>query len=287
MDVAALQVTDLDVAAIRGFLTHLESERSNTAVTRNSRLAAIRGFFKHLVRNDPQHSLQYQQVLSLPSKKTKVSGAQYLEPEDMRLILKQPDQKTVLGLRNHALLLFLYNTGARVSEALSVRICDLCLEKPAQVRLHGKGHKDRFCPLWPETVKILKSVDTVRSGQPNDTLFVNSRKQPLSRDGVAYILRKSAKSAALQNPVLKRMRITPHTLRHRCAVALLQAGVDITVIRDYLGHASISTTSRYVATNLQMKRDALEKFWENAGIEPAKTTSWAPTPDVLSILESL
>lgn len=287
IEIEKLQPTDLNVETIKNYLSHLESNRANTHVTRNCRLAAIRSFFKHLIRQDPQHAEQYYRVLSLPSKKTRTCRSLYLEPEDMRLILKQQDQRTKLGLRNHALLLFLYNTGARVSEALSVRIEDLCLEHPAQVRLHGKGRKDRFCPLWPDTAKVLKLLDTVRVGLPNDFLYLNARKQPLSRDGVAYILRQSTKAAAKHKPALGRLRITPHTVRHSCAVALLQSGVDITVIRDYLGHASTNTTSRYVTSNLQMKREALESFWEHAGIEPAKVTPWSPAPDVLSFLESL
>ena len=285
--VSEIRTTDLDVNQIKSFLSHLESQRANKAVSRNCRLAAIRGFFKHLLRGDPEHSEQYHKVLSIPSKKTRYPTASYLEPEDVRLLLRQPDRRTVLGRRNHALLLFMYNTGARVSEALSVRTRDLQLAQAAQVRLHGKGNKDRLCPLWPETVKVLRSLEPVRSGEPNDALFLNARGTPLSRDGVAYILSQCAIAASKKRPSLKPDRITPHALRHSCAVALLQSGVDITVIRDYLGHASVSTTSRYVTTNLKMKRDALELFWETAGIAPAKSTAWDLKPDVLSFLDSL
>ena len=285
--VTEIQTTDLHVNRIKNFLSHLESQRSNKAVSRNCRLAAIRGFFKHLLRGDPEHSEQYHKVLSIPSKKTRYPTASYLEPEDVQLLMRQPDRRTVLGRRNHALLLFLYNTGARVSEALSVRIRDLQLTKPAQVRLHGKGNKERLCPLWPETVKVLRTLEPLCSGGPSDILFLNARRQPLSRDGVAYILGKCAISASKKRPSLKPIRITPHVLRHSCAVALLQSGVDITVIRDYLGHASVSTTSKYITTNLKMKRDALESFWETAGIEPAKSTAWNLKPDVLAFLESL
>lgn len=285
--VAEIRTTDLDANQIKCFLSHIESQRANKAVSRNCRLAAIRGFCKHLLRGDPEHAEQYHKVLSIPSKKTRYPTASYLEPEDVRLILSQPDRRTVLGRRNHALLLFMYNTGARVSEALTVRIGDLQLTQAAQVRLHGKGNKDRLCPLWPETVKVLRSLEPVRSGGPNDALFLNARGQPLSRDGVAYILGQCAIAASKERPSLKPKLITPHALRHSCAVALLQSGVDITVIRDYLGHASVSTTSRYVTTNLKMKRNALESFWETAGIEPAKTTAWSLKPDVLAFLESL
>jgi integrase/recombinase XerD len=225
--------------------------------------------------------------LALPAKKAKQTLATYLEAEEVNLILSQPDTSTVQGQRDHALLLFLYNTGARVSEALAVRYIDLHLSAPLQVQLHGKGKKDRLCPLWPETVKVVQSLPTVRSGKPGDYIFINQRGQPLSRDGVAYLLNKYTIAAANNSPSIRRKKVTPHVLRHSCAVALLQAGIDITLIRDYLGHASIATTSRYLTTNLQMKREALEAFWERADISPVKEPPWKLTPDLLTFLESL
>ena len=285
--VADLRLDDLHVEAILAFLAHLEVKRANTAASRNYRLAAIRSFFKHLVRHDLSHADQYQRVLALPSKKAHTAMAHYLEPEEVRLILEQPDRRTAAGLRDHALLLFLYNTGARVSEALAVRVSDLILVGSRQVRLHGKGGKDRFCPLWRDTANALQRLPTVRAGQPNDLLFCNRQGQSLSRAAVAYILNKHVTQAARHAPALRRRRITPHVLRHSCAVALLQSGTDVTVIRDYLGHASIATTSRYIATNLEMKRDALEAFWRRAGISPERAASWRPKPDLLTFLDSL
>jgi len=285
--VADLRLDDLHVEAITSFLVHLEVKRANTAASRNCRLAAIHSFFKHLVRQDLSRADQYQRVLALPSKKTHSSMAHYLEPEEVRLILKLPDRRTTAGLRDHALLLFLYNTGARVSEALAVRLCDLRLVGMRQVRLHGKGGKERLCPLWKDTANALQRLPAARAGQPNDRLFCNRYGQGLSRDGVAYILSKYVDQASHQTPALRHRRITPHVLRHSCAVALLQAGNDVTVIRDYLGHASISTTSRYITTNLKMKRDALEVFWRHAGITPVHPAPWKPKPDLLVFLDSL
>lgn len=286
-DVAALALADLHVDVVMAFLTHLESQRANTAATRNYRLAAIRTFFRHLIRHDLSRAEQYHRVLALPTKRVRTGPASYLEPEDVRIILAKPDRRTVIGSRDHALLLFLYNTGARVSEALGVRAEDLSLVYPRQVRLHGKGGKDRLCPLWRETSDVLQRLSAVREARPGDLLFRNARGQPLTRDGVAYLLRKYVAIAARDAPALRRRRITPHVLRHSCAVALLQAGVDVTVIRDYLGHASIATTSRYITTNLQMKRDVLESFWKRAGLSPTRPTPWKPKPDVLSFLDSL
>lgn len=285
--VAELQPDDLQVEAIAEFLAHLESQRGNAVGTRNCRLAAIRSFFRHLLRQDVSHAEQYQRVLSLPAKKARAALATYLEPEDVHVILGKPDRRTPLGQRDHALLLFLYNTGARVSEALAVQVQDLDLAKPAQVRLHGKGGRDRICPLWAETAAALQRLPTVRQGAAGDWIFLSSRGKLLSRDGVAYILAKYVAMAENDVPPLRRRRITPHVLRHSCAVALLQAGNDITVIRDYLGHASVATTSRYVTTNLKMKREALEAFWKRAGIAPARVTPWQPKPDLLAFLDSL
>jgi site-specific recombinase XerD len=285
--VATLRLEDLRVEAVSAFLDHLEAKRANTAASRNYRLAALRSFFKHLVRHDLSHAEQYQRVLALESKKTRTTPADYLEAADVRLILKQPDLRSEAGTRDYALLLFLYNTGARVSEALTVRVQDLSLQRPQQVRLHGKGSKDRFCPLWRETADKLRSLPAIRDARPGDLLFCNRQGDALSRDGVAYILRKHTNAAARKAPALHRRRITPNTLRHSCAAALLQSGVDITVIRDYLGHVSVATTSRYLTTNLKMKRDALSVFWRRSGLTPERAATWKPTPDLLAFLSKL
>jgi site-specific recombinase XerD len=282
-----LQLSDLHVEAVAGFLEYLESRRGNQAVTRNCRLAAVRSLFRHLLRQDPVHAEQYHRVLSLPTKRTRMPATTYLEAEDVRVILDQPDLDAPAGVRDHALMLFLYNTGARVSEALAVQTEDLDLTSPPQVRLHGKGAKDRICPLWNESAVALQRLSALVQTPPGHPLFLNRRGRPLTRDGVAYILRKYAALAAQAVPAIGRHHITPHVLRHSCAVALLQAGIDITVIRDYLGHASIATTSRYVTTNLKMKREVLEAFWQRAGIAPARITPWNPKPDLLAFLDSL
>lgn len=285
--VADLQLGDLQADAIAAFLTQLESGRANSVATRNCRRAAIRSFSKHLIRADLPHADQYQRILALPAKKCRQPLATYLEAEEVHTIIEQTDQRTAPGQRDHGLLLFLYNTGARVSEALAVRCTDLHLAPPRQVRLHGKGKKDRLCPLWRETAQALQCLPTIRNGAPSDFVFVNRHGQPLTRDGVAYLLRKYVATAIRTTPTLRRRKITPHVLRHSCAVALLQSGVDITVIRDYLGHASIATTSRYLTSNLQMKRAALEAFWKRAGITPVNPQPWKPSPDLLAFLSSL
>ncbi|MFC1707113.1 tyrosine-type recombinase/integrase, partial [Planctomycetota bacterium] len=204
-----------------------------------------------------------------------------------RAVIRTPDRRTRLGQRDHALLLLMYNTGARVSETLTICLDDLGLSRPPRVRLHGKGGKIRFCPLWNETANALSQFADAQPPPPSSPLFRNARGAPLTRDGVAYILAKHVRRAGEKRPALRRRRATPHVLRNSRAVALLQAGVDLTVIRDYLGHANVATTSRYVSTNLRMKREALEAFWRRAGIKISGDSNWSSTPDLLRFLSSL
>lgn len=282
---SAVQLDDLNTGTVLEFLQHLEEVRKNGRATRNYRLAALRSFFEYLLRNDPTRAEQYHRVLAIPAKRHHPPSASYLEPEEVRVLLAQPNRKTALGARDHALLLFLYNTGARISEALAVQKGDLCMAKPRQVRLHGKGNKDRICPLWRETAQALQHLCS--ESQDSAVLFNNARGEPLTRDGVAYLIDKYSRAAAEHRPTLRKRRVTPHVLRHSCAVALLQAGLDIVVIRDYLGHASVATTNHYIATNLKMKREALEAFWDRSGLGKTKPAQWQAKPDLLRFLESL
>jgi site-specific recombinase XerD len=281
---ADLSLDDIQSDAVLAFLDHVESRRGNAAVTRNCRLAAIRSFVQHLLRQDVTRAGQYGRILAIHNKKAIRRAAIYLEPEEARAVINAIDRRSRNGERDHALLLFLYNTGARVSEALAVRACDLRLEKPRQVRLLGKGRKERICPLWSETASALHRL--IRGGT-EDFLFRNSRGMPLTRDGVAYLLHKYVRLASQNFPALRKHRVTPHVMRHSCAVALLQAGIDVSVIRDYLGHASVATTSRYITTNLQMKREVLEAFWKRAGLDAAAPRKWRPSPKLLAFLEAL
>jgi site-specific recombinase XerD len=285
--VADMRLDDLTVERVIAFLDHLEAARGNGVTTRNLRLTAIRTFFRHLIREDPAHGAQYQRVLSLPLKKTALPVVTYLEPEEMQVLLRQPNRRSVSGARDHALLLFLYNTGARIGEALAMKRTDLQLARPFQVRLHGKGRKDRVCPLWRDTASALARLIDHASSASEMHVFLNARGLPLSRDGAAYLLNKYIHRAARESQSLRRKHVTPHVLRHSCAVALLQAGVDLTVIRDYLGHETIATTGRYTRTNLQMKRRVLDAFWRRAGLKGTKDPRWRPKADILAFLTHL
>ena len=283
--VADLGLEDITVDTVLAFLDDLESARRNTASTRNCRLAAIRGFVEHLLRHDITRASQYQRILALRGKKAKARVIEYLEPEQVRALLAQPDRRSPLGRRDYALMLLLYNTGARVGEALALSSADRHLAPPRHVRLLGKGKKERICPLWAETAAALSR--SLESGAVERRVFCNARGDAFTRDGVAHALRKYVARAARDMPSLRRHRVTPHVMRLSCAVALLQAGVDVTVIRDYLGHTSVATTSRYISTNVQMKRNVLDAFWRRAGIVRNPERRWRPTAGLLQFLQSL
>jgi site-specific recombinase XerD len=282
---ADLTLDDLRADAVLAFLDHVESRRGNCAATRNYRLAVLRSFARHLLRYDLGRAEQYGRILVLPSKRATIHVATYLEPEQARAVIAAVDPKSTSGMRDRALLLFLYNTGARVSEALSVHLRELHLDRPRQVRLFGKGRKERLCPLWPETAEALRRI--VNEDSEDEPVFRNAHGVPLTRDGVAYLLGKYVRRASESMPHLRTLRVTPHVMRHSCAVALLQAGVDVSVIRDYLGHASIATTSRYITANLKMKRDVLDAFWNRSGLTRTSGRPWHPSPKLLAFLESI
>jgi site-specific recombinase XerD len=207
--VADLSFDDLQVDRVLAFLSHLETDRGNVAATRNARLSAIQSFFRHLLRNDPTRAEQYHRVLALPLKKARPPLACYLEPEEVRVLLGKPDGTTATGLRDHALLLVLYNTGARVSEALAMRGQDLELLRPRQVRLRGKGGKERYCPLWKDTAAVLQRLLDHHALQPEEVVFRNARGGELTRDGVAYILRKYVTQSLDDLPELRKRKVRP------------------------------------------------------------------------------
>jgi len=282
-----LTLSDVTVQRVLDFLIHLEGQRGNQPGTRNCRLAVLRSWAKHLLRHDPGSAEQYTRILALPAKRCRQTPPNYLEPEQFRLVFEQAARHGTGNLRDAALLLFLYNTGARVGEALQLRWSDLLTEGPRQVRLHGKGGRVRICPLWKQTNQLLRQLHQQAGSPPEGPVFLSVRKQQLTRDGAAYILHRCYQLARQRNPSLPKTAIHPHTLRHSCAVALLQAGIELTAIRDYLGHASVATTSRYLQTNLKTKHEVLNRFWKKSGLDPQKSRPWRPSAGLLQFLQSL
>lgn len=273
---------------VLAFLDHLERDRGNSASTRNARLAAIHAFARHAAAGAPEHIELCQGLLAIPFKRAATPAVEYLDADEVRALLQAPDQTTPSGCRDYALLLLLFNSGARVQEAIDIRPCDLRLTRPHHVRLFGKGRKERFCPLWPQTAAALRELilDTHMDTDARQPLFRNNRGEPMSRFGVRYVIRKHARIAAGITPTLASKRVHPHTMRHTAAVHLLQAGVDMVTISHWLGHASIETTNRYAAVDLNTKREALAKAEPIAEIDPA-AANWRQDTSVLAWLESL
>jgi integrase/recombinase XerD len=254
-----LTVEHLSPQTVVAFLDHLENKRGNQAATRNVRLTAIHSFFEYLGREYPEHLLRAHRVLSVPFKRTTQRAVDYLDADELRRILEAVDRSTLMGRRDYLLLTVLFNTGARVQEVVSLNTTDLRLIPPASIKLLAKGKKERICPLWPETAKLIKQFchETGLTLHESKPFFCNHRGGRLTRFGARLILLRHAKRAAQSHPALAKKRIHPHVLRHSTAVHLLKAGVDLSTIAHWLGHASINTTHKYLTIDLEMKRAAL------------------------------
>jgi integrase/recombinase XerD len=254
-----LDVSDVDATLVGDFLTHLEQDRHNTARTRNTRLAAIHSLFRYAAYRHPEHAQTIQRVLAIPSKRYDKREMDYLEVAEVDALLAAPDRTTWIGRRDHMLLVLAVQTGLRVSELTHLTIADLELGPGAHVRCHGKGRKDRATPLTKQTVALLRQWINERSGAPNDPVFPSSRGQRLSVDAVQWLVAKHSRIAALTEPSLTAKIVSPHVLRHSCAMNLLEAGVDSAVIALWLGHESSQTTQIYVHASMVLKEKALAR----------------------------
>ena len=280
-----LRIEELDREMVLSFLDHLERERSNSVRTRNCRLAAIHSFFHHVAARDPAVMNLAHMVLGIQGKRTTKPVLGYIRQPDLETILATPDRSKPQGRRDHALLLFLARTGARVSETIGLNVEDLTLGWPSQVLLRGKGAKQRVVPLTKDTAAVLRAFVEERqvASLPQAPIFLNARGRRLSRFGVRHILRQAVSITNKKGPIAGPRSISPHTLRHSLAMGLLQSGVDPITIQAWLGHASLNTTHQYMEANVEMKRQALEKC------DSPETTPvpYQPTDEVLAFLESL
>ncbi len=257
---SALCIDHLDAPTILDFLDYLEHDRKNTVRSRNTRLAAIRSFFRFVALREPSALAVATRVLAVPSKRTERRLVGYLTRTEMDAILAAPNPISRSGRRDRALLLTMYNTGARVSEIAGLRQCDVALDSSPHVHLQGKGRKHRAVPIWSRTARTLRFWFKEMDVAPADPAFPNARAGHLSRHGVAFIVHKASESARATCPSLGHKRVHPHLVRHTTAMHLLQSGVDPAVIALWLGHESLETTHIYVEADLQMKREALEKL---------------------------
>jgi site-specific recombinase XerD len=241
-----LTIEDLDPDLILGFLSHVEQDRGNTARSRNARFAAIRSFFRYLEYKVPACLEQALRVRSLPMKKTDKALIDYLTREEMNALLAAPDCTTVAGLRDRAMLHLTYAAGLRVSELLALQMGDFSDRSLSTVRVLGKGRRERVLPLWKETQTVLRAWIAVRPSVQVQELFVNREGQPLSRDGFAHRLAVHVAAAERKRPTLAEKRVTPHVLRHSCAMHTLEATGDIRKVSLWLGHATLQSTEAYL-----------------------------------------
>lgn len=280
---AAVTLPDLDAPLVLAFLDHLERDRNNTVRTRNARLAALRSFFHYAGARDPANLPTVQRVLAIPQKRCDTPLLGFLTREEVDALQGALDLTSWTGRRDQVLFATLYNTGARVSEVIGLRVADLVGGREATLRLRGKGRKERVVPLWKSTTRLLASWLATRAPSPEMPLFPNRGGQQMTRSGVAQRLHLAVSKAAAACPSLRSKRISPHTFRHTTAMHLLQAGVDITVIALWLGHESTTTTHRYIEADLAMKRRALATLTDPA----PHNVRFAPGDDLLAFLEGL
>jgi len=284
--VADLDLADIEAEEVIAFLDDLEHVRHHTVATRNVRLAALHAFFRYVAASEPAQLARSQRILHIPFKRADHRSMDYLEYAELQAVLEAVDRSTAAGRRDYALLATMFNTGARVQEILDLRTCELHLDTPFQVRLFGKGRKERVCPLWPQTATLLRELCTerqldLRAAVP---IFVNQRRQPLTRFGVCYILGKYLKRAQATVPSLKGKRLHPHSMRHSTAVHLLKSGLDLSTIGQWLGHASVNTTNKYATIDLDLKRQALAQADSPA---TESLAGWRNDATILEWLESL
>lgn len=277
-----LAVRDLTSGLVLQFLTHLEEDRGCSVRTRNQRLAAIRAFARFIGSRDPAHVEWCGHIRAIASKKSMPTPVGWLTRAEMEAVLAVPDRRTKRGRSEYALLLFLYNTGARVSEATHLKVRDLqigrCSGGHDLATLHGKGGKKRQCPLWPETERVL--TDEIIGRAAEDAVFVSRLGTPFTRFGVYRLIERYAARV----PELADRTITPHLIRHTTACHLVLAGVDINTIRAWLGHVSVSTTNIYAEIDLTLKANAVA-LCEVGQPRPAR--SWKEDKELMAFLKSL
>jgi site-specific recombinase XerD len=280
---SSLQWDDLDEGVIASFLTHLETDRHNTARTRNLRLTAIRSLFSYAALRHPEHAASIQRVLAIPPKRFEQRIVTFLTAEEAAAVVDAPDLERWEGRRDRALLALAMQAGLRVSELAGLTCGDVVLGTGAHVRCEGKGRKQRAVPLTGTCQAVLATWLAERAGQPADPLFPTRTGRRLSRDAIERRVAIHAATAAQRCPSLRAKHLHPHVLRHSCAMSLLRAGVDTTVIALWLGHADVRSTQPYLHADLSIKERALA-LTTPASVKPGR---YRPPDAVLAFLEAL
>ncbi len=273
---------------ITGFLEWLEINRKCSISTRNQRLAALHSFFRYVQAEEPAGMFHFQKITAIPIKKAKKTVVEYLTPEAIKLLLEQPDKHTPQGRRDLALMSILYDSGARVQELIDMRVCDVTLQVPAVLTLTGKGNKARRVPIMKNTASLLQSYllenKLDKSWKNEHPLFINNQHHKLTRKGVTYILSKYVESARKDSSLLP-AKVTNHMLRHSKAMHLLQAGVNLIYIRDFLGHVDLKTTEIYARADTEMKRKAIENAYPE--LIDSTLPDWSKDQALLSWLSEI
>lgn len=253
-----LELEQIDAPLVLGFLNHLETKRANGPGSRNVRLAAIKSFMHFMEYRAPAALEQIQRVLVIPMKKTDTRLVHHLTTVEIQALLDAPKPIDWAGIRDRAMLHLTFAAGLRVSELTGLRLEDLTLQPHASILVHGKGRRERCLPLWKETTAALRAWLAVRETVPAPELFVNARSEPMTRSGFEYILEKHVRTASQRCPSLTTKRISPHVLRHSCALAVLEATKDLRKVSLWLGHATMQTTEMYTRADPSIKLEALE-----------------------------
>lgn len=278
-----LEFEDLDAPTIGAFLHHLEHVRHNSVQTRNARLAAIHSLFRFAALRHPEHAAVIARVLAIPPKRFDRTVVSFLDRAETSALLAAPDRDRWTGRRDNALLTVAVQTGMRVSELRGLRCQDVQLGTGANLQCYGKGRRQRRTPLTPSTAKALGSWMRERDGNPDDPLFPTSQGRALSRDAIAMLVAKYATAAAEACPTLQAKTVSPHSLRHTCAMNLLQAGVDVATIALFLGHANLRSVERYIHADMGLKERALARTTP-PGTHPGR---YRPPDRLIKFLESL
>ncbi len=288
--VSELDLEHLDYHAVQAFLHNMEAERGNAVSTRNQRLAALHAFYEYLGRTVPEMLPSCAKVAAIPMKRCPLPEMKFLARDEVEALFASIPAQDRLSRRDRALLMLLYNTGARVSEIAQLTMGQLDLKSPAQVRLLGKGSKWRTCPLWSQTAKVLQTMLDERAADlPSDApVFVGTGQMPMTRFGIYKRIRHYAQIWETSAKPASQIRVTPHVFRRTTAVHLLEAGVEVNVIRGWLGHVNLETTNRYAEITVRMKTKALElcePVATNSG-HPRKS-AWQDDATMLAWLSSL
>lgn len=282
--ITRLQTQDLQLDQVLAFLRHMEQDRHNSVSTRNQRLAALHTFFEYVGRRCPEALHVCQQIGAIPTKRTRLPDTRYIDRDEVQALFERLPIHGRYALRDRVLLLFLYNTGARVQEVADLKIEHLTLEQPSSVRLHGKGDKWRQCPLWKETAEQLTKLIDQQGSNPTGSVFIAANGHALTRFGIYKRVRHLTVGVATVGAGNNAECISPHIWRHTTAVHLLEAGVDVNVIRGWLGHVSLNTTNRYAEITLHMKTEAMKLC---APTTSKNAAPWNSDPSLLGWLNSL